>query len=660
MVEPPRRRPADPARGDRVGRGGAKLEAALARFGLAGAVRGARAIDVGASTGGFTETLLAHGASHVTAIDVGHGQLHPRLRDDPRVESLERANLKTLALDRAPGPFDFFGVDVSFVAARSMLRGLAFRLRPGAQGVVLLKPQFELPAHRVRGGDVSAPALRAEALVRFRAKAESLGFRVLEAIDSPVAGSSGTVERLLHLVFEGRSERLPGPGERRTPRAGGASETTPRTAGVPETAPRASTAPETTQRARGARERAARDAGALPFSAREHAWFAVAAPGVEQVVAHELAALPGVAAARAVPGGVEFDGTLETGLHANLALRSASRVLLRLGTIEAKEFSVLRRRAGGLPFEEVVPAGAEIEVSASTSHCRLHHTGALAETVTLAARDRLRRRGRAGAAETPPGDAGGAPRATILLRGADDRFTVSADASGELLHRRGWRLESGSAPLRETLASALLALCAWDPATPLVDPMCGAGTLAIEAAELALGRAPGLGRTFACEAWPATDPALGTRLREKLRDAARATLPSPIVASDADEAAIAAAQRNAERAGVAALLRFATTPLAELRAPRGAGRGLVLVNPPWGRRLQSERAARDTYATLGRVLRERFHRWRAGIVVADPRHADALRMKPAAVHRLASGGLRVRLLVFEVGSEAVSRRAEAG
>ena len=148
---------------EHVGRGGLKLDAALREWALPARVRGARAVDVGASTGGFTEVLLRHGAAHVTAVDVGHGQLHEKLRRDARVESLEGTNWKTLSLTIAPGPFDFFTVDVSFVAARNMLRGLAFRLRPGAEGVVLVKPQFELPDHLVKGGEVSDPALRARA-----------------------------------------------------------------------------------------------------------------------------------------------------------------------------------------------------------------------------------------------------------------------------------------------------------------------------------------------------------------------------------------------------------------------------------------------------------------------------------------------------------------
>src|SRR5512140_3016047 len=152
-------------------RGGRKLEAALGAFGLPSRVRGCRAIDVGASTGGFVSVLLDGGAAQVTAVDVGHGQLLPALAKDRRVTSLERTDFKTLSLAVAPGPFDFFTVDVSFVAGRSMLRGLAFRLRPGAEGVVLVKPQFELPSQLVKDGKVDAPELRKRALDAFASKA---------------------------------------------------------------------------------------------------------------------------------------------------------------------------------------------------------------------------------------------------------------------------------------------------------------------------------------------------------------------------------------------------------------------------------------------------------------------------------------------------------
>jgi 23S rRNA (cytidine1920-2'-O)/16S rRNA (cytidine1409-2'-O)-methyltransferase len=262
-----------------VSRAGGKLEAAIARFELAHAVDGARAIDVGASTGGFTQALLAHGAVSVLAVDVGHGQLHASLRDDPRVTSLEGVDWRRLSLDVAEGPFDFFTVDVSFVAARNMLRALAFRLRPGAEGVVLVKPQFELPDRRVKAGAADPARLRDEAVAKVRERAEGLGFALVDHFDSPVAGGSGTVEVLARLRFAGRPDTMPQPGERRR-------------AAEPQRAA-AAAAPATL------------------------GWFAVVAPGLEAAAREEIEALPEVADVASETGGVSWTGPPASGYRAN-------------------------------------------------------------------------------------------------------------------------------------------------------------------------------------------------------------------------------------------------------------------------------------------------------------------------------------------------------
>jgi putative N6-adenine-specific DNA methylase len=205
--------------------------------------------------------------------------------------------------------------------------------------------------------------------------------------------------------------------------------------------------------------------------------------------------------------------------------------------------------------------------------------------------------------------------------------------------------------MRETLAAALLALAQWDPSTPLVDPCCGSGTILIEAAERALGRAPGLGRRFALEAWPCADAERLAALRAALRAEAAAAAGSPappLVGTDRSEDAIARARRTAARAGVAERLRLEVAALAALKASRGHGPGLVLTNPPFGRRLGDAAAARETYAQLGWVLKERFARWRAAIVVPTPALASALRMTPLASHAIVHGGLRVRLLCYQL------------
>ena len=591
-----------------VGRAGLKLEAALDRFALHRSVKGAYAVDVGASTGGFTQVLLDRGAVRVLCVDAGRDQLHQRLRSDSRVESLEQTDWKRLALSEAPGPFDFFTVDVSFVAARNMLRGLAFRLRVGADGVVLVKPQFELPDHLVRGGDVRDEGTRRQALQRFTKKAEGLGFRVVAHADSPVPGSEGTIEILTHVRFEGRSDRLPRPGETR-----------PSTANA-----------TTSGRRRAANESALQ--GALD-------WFAILSPGAEEIAARETTRLPGVMNVKAVPGGVEFRGPLEVGMRANLHLRLPTRILLRLGQARAREFGKLRHQLAHLPWEAVISGGAPLRITASASHCRLYHTGAIDETVRAAIGDRV---------GTAPAKANANSRDAplVLVRGVDDTWTISVDSSGERLHRRGWRTEGGDAPLRETLASALLAFCEWAPGQALVDPMCGAGTIPIEACAEALGIAPGLGRAFAFETWPGlpTEHARWQDIRGQAECARRDILSAPIVASDRNSEAVATTRRNAARAGVAAHLQVLERPLAQVEPP--AQSGLFIANPPYGERLGRRHEIPALYREIGRVLRFRFGGWRAGIVVPDARLASAFRLPVVASHPLGHGGLRVTLLRF--------------
>jgi putative N6-adenine-specific DNA methylase len=586
-----------------VSRAAGKLEAALARFDLTGAVKGARAVDVGASTGGFTQTLLAHGAAHVTAVDVGHDQLVPALRADARVTSMEGVDWKRLSLNEAPGPFDFFTVDVSFVAARNMLRGLAFRLRPGATGVVLVKPQFELADRQVRGGRVDDENLRRAALDKVQKKAESLGFKLVAHADSPVAGGSGTVEILAHLRFEGRPDSLPAEGESR-----GHAPAKP--------------------------ARAGREAGTLD-------WFAVVAPGLEEVAGREVAALAEARDVRVVEGGVEWRGPAASGVRANLWLRVATRVLARVGVVKAREFGKLRHLLARLPWATFVARDATLAVRATTTRCRLYHTGAIAETVALGVADAVK--GARLAEKGAEAEAG----ATVYVRGVGDEFTLSVDASGELLHRRGARTEVGAAPLRETLAAGVLALAGWTPGTPLHDPMCGAGTFPIEAAVQALGLAPGRGRAFALERWPllAKTPELAGSIAAEVQ--AGADTGATIAGSDRDAKLIESARRNAERAGVGARVTFSTAALEDARP--AAEPGLVVVNPPYGRRLGDPRRVERSYRDLGRVLRARFPRWRAAVLAPARVPPAALGLPVTATFPLINGGLRVNLIVCQIG-----------
>lgn len=203
-----------------VGRGAVKLAGALGVFGLDPA--GCVAVDVGASTGGFTETLLARGARRVYAVDVGRAQLHEKLRCDPRVIVLERVNARSLSAREIPEPCGFATMDVSFISVLRILPALLSILAPGAPAVVLVKPQFEVGRGKVgRGGIVSDPALHREAVFGVARGAQAAGYSVVGACASPITGAEGNREFFLHLVasgtplatgpFEAMLERAVGP-----------------------------------------------------------------------------------------------------------------------------------------------------------------------------------------------------------------------------------------------------------------------------------------------------------------------------------------------------------------------------------------------------------------------------------------------------------------
>lgn len=380
--------------------------------------------------------------------------------------------------------------------------------------------------------------------------------------------------------------------------------------------------------------------------------FAVAAPGLEGIVATEIAALlgPGGRAAaelQVVPGGVEFVGDLQAIYGANLGLRCASRLLLRRGEVVARDFPALQRGLAALDLAPFLRRGGTVPllVHASAERCRLYHTVALAESVAEA----LTRAGYSVSLQKPTtGEAeepGPSEGAELWLRGVGDRFTLSLDTSGALLHQRGYRGEAGPAPLRETLAAALASLAGYDGSGALCDPMCGSGTLVIEAALRARGRAPGLLRRFAFERWPCFDPRhlaeIVARLQAEEARARQPVPPAPIYASDADPAVLALARRNAERAGVVGAIEFAVADVGSLRLrPAPAAGGLILTNPPYGRRL-GDRDLGGLYRKLARLARS-APGWRLALLTSQPALARLALRQPTAIP-LKNGGLAVAL-----------------
>jgi putative N6-adenine-specific DNA methylase len=360
--------------------------------------------------------------------------------------------------------------------------------------------------------------------------------------------------------------------------------------------------------------------------------FAASAPGLETTLRAELRTL-GFNSTRPTVGGVIFSGTLDDVAKANLWLRTANRVLLRLGEFDAPGRRELLSRSRALPMRPFVAANAALKLHVTAHKSRLYHTGLIAEafhegTGTVSAEK-------------------DAPAPEVFIRFERDRCTVSIDTSGELLHRRGYRQETSHAPLRETLAASLLLISGYNGSLPLLDPMCGSGTIPIEAFLIATRRAPGLRRTFGFEAFPSASAERLAGLRKAAEELIRPA-PALIQGSDIHAGALATARRNAERAE-ASLITWERADVARLTP--SAEEGFLVTNTPYGRRIgqHADRTADDSLDALDAALSGPFRKWRAGVLVASSRwHAST------SIHaqRLDNGGIPVHYFQFKEGRGA--------
>ncbi|MEW6092858.1 MAG: methyltransferase, partial [Chloroflexota bacterium] len=231
------------------------------------------------------------------------------------------------------------------------------------------------------------------------------------------------------------------------------------------------------------------------------------------------------------------------------------------------------------------------------------------------------------------------PPQLVVVRLSDDRLTVSVDSSGTILHKRGYRQAVAKAPLRETLAAAILMASGWDKQSPLLDPFCGSGTIPIEAALMALGIPPGIHRRFAFMDWPNFDEQLWISIRTPLTINHNPSL--TILASDRDAGAIKMARENAARAGVADCIEFKCQAVSSITPP--AQKGWVVTNPPYGRRVRSGADLRNLYAQFSNVLREKCPGWNLSVLCSDPALLGQMQLRLDTTLGFVNGGLRVRL-----------------
>jgi putative N6-adenine-specific DNA methylase len=379
-------------------------------------------------------------------------------------------------------------------------------------------------------------------------------------------------------------------------------------------------------------------------------YFAPCPRGLEEPLAAELAGL-GAGKIAQTPGGVAFEGDLAVCYRANLHSRIASRVLLHLDERHYRTEQDVYAIAHAQPWERWFNVDQHIRVDLTATKSPLKSL----EFATLRIKDGVCDRFRDRGGERPSVDTKN-PDVRIFGYLTDRLCTIYLDTSGEALFKRGWRLEKGEAPLRENLASGILALLQWKPGQPLFDPMCGSGTFLIEAALAALGQAPGRARRFGFEQLKNFDASLWQRIRTAAAQAP--SIPShalQIAGSDISGDMLIVVRQNLERAGIDPAL----VPLKQVEAehvkPPFAVPGVLVANPPYGERmgfrgaLASEaEASAAFYAAFGSSLKKGFAGWKAAIFTADRDVPKQLRLQPARKYPLFNGALECRLFTFDM------------
>jgi putative N6-adenine-specific DNA methylase len=371
--------------------------------------------------------------------------------------------------------------------------------------------------------------------------------------------------------------------------------------------------------------------------------FATAARGTEDLLSSELSEL-GASRVRQGRGLVRFHANWLEALRICLWSRIAMRVLVPLGDFRSKGAEGLYQASREVPWEEHLSQRSTFAVEATLRDSEHSHSGFVALKIKDAIADRLR--DKLGA--RPDVDTRD-PDVRVIAHLSGESLALSLDLTGEALHRRGYRVEPTVAPLKETLAAAILRAAGYKGEESLSDPLCGSGTLLIEAGLIATGRAPGLGRALGVERWPYVGTEAGrtlTELREEARRSERPA-PCPIIGYDRSEEAITATRKNARAAGlskeIATQVHDATLPLRLETIPPG----LIVCNPPYGDRLKAggQKGMKTFYFKLGEAFRQ-SHGWRAFVLSGNPAFESAFHAKPLHRRALFNGPIECQLLDY--------------
>ena len=372
-------------------------------------------------------------------------------------------------------------------------------------------------------------------------------------------------------------------------------------------------------------------------SSRSEFFFASAPRGLEVLLGKELEALS-AHDIKAVPGGVAFSGDWATCYRVNYWSRIASRILWRVGAFSYRNEDDLYDAARAVAWPKYFSVQKRIRVNVTAQKSPLKSI----EFATLKVKDAVCDLFRDQVGSRPDVDRA-APDVRIHAFLEEAKGILYLDTSGEALFKRGWRMDIAEAPIRENLAAGIVMLSGWKFDQPLLDPMCGGGTLLSEAAAMARGRAPGAKRAFGFEKLSVFDSKLWERIKNE-----RTVQPVEprLYGSDTDPEALQAARRNLGAAGVERWVKLEQADVLERPAPASAG--VLVANPPYGERIGSADELAAFYPKLGDALKKRFAGWRCFIFTADMRLPKLIRLEPSRRTPLWNGALECRLYEFKI------------
>ena len=369
-------------------------------------------------------------------------------------------------------------------------------------------------------------------------------------------------------------------------------------------------------------------------------YYATVSPGLEAIAAKELKTL-GATEITTNYGGVNFHGDRAVLYRANLWARTIFRIFVPIAEVKAHNAQQLYFSIKSIKWSEYLNTQMTFAVSCTGQNKNLNHTHFTALQVKKGIVDwQTDRRGKRSSIDVDNPD--------LLINAHIDknRCIISLDSSGSSLHRRGYHDAMGNAPLKETLAAGLLEIAEWTPDIPFLDPLCGSGTLPLEAALKGLNIAPGLYRQFGFQTWLDFDEQLWGKILDDAHKAQKSTLSAPILGSDRSGKVIEQAKSNAYNCGLEDYIQFAKKEVANIKAP--AEKGILICNPPYGKRLGEEAELGELYTLLGDIFKQRFKGWTAYILTSSKQLSKQVGLRTSGRTKVYNSKLLCTLLKYEM------------